>query len=428
LFHAFLCYIVSRFGPAGSNSPKFEKRPGIARPVQYPNLIELEEARVSNRWPGKTVIGLTGNIATGKSIVRRMVEHLGAFGIDADGLAHRAMSPGAPAYQPIIDNFGKWILGPGGQIDREKLAKVVFNDPEALAQLEALTHPIVSQVINLLIKRASQKIVVIEAIKLFEAGLADQCDTVWVVDAPEAVQIKRLMQQRKMTEQDARLRVTSQPSQAEKKARALVVINNAGGYETVFTQVQNELDKLTGTTEPEPEPAKEVVSAAPPGEVEIAIQRGGPKLAEAIAKFINQHEGLSLGRTDVLVRFGQKAYMLAYAGDRIIGLAGWQVENLIARTDEFVIATDAPIERTVKSLLGSVEKASNELQAEISLMFLKNNTQGGIRRAVLTSGYEQQIPADLNVPDWREAAEESQPPETYLVVKRLRADRVLKPV
>ncbi len=74
--------------------------------------------RVSNRWPDKTIIGLTGNIATGKSVVRRMLEHLGAFSIDADALAHRAMSPGAPAYGPVVELFGRWVVGPDGQIDR----------------------------------------------------------------------------------------------------------------------------------------------------------------------------------------------------------------------------------------------------------------------------------------------------------------------
>src|SRR5512138_1536032 len=130
--------------------------------LEYPNAISITErfctyrmsgeVPVGTRWPGKTVIGLTGNIATGKSIVRRMLEHLGAFGIDADGLAHRAMSPGAPAFQPIVDTFGKWIVGPDGQIDREKLGNIVFADPAALKQLEAITHPLISQVIDLLIK------------------------------------------------------------------------------------------------------------------------------------------------------------------------------------------------------------------------------------------------------------------------------------
>ena len=77
-------------------------------------------------WPGKFVIGLTGNIATGKSVVRKMLEHLGAYGIDADALGHRAIARDAPGYKPVLDTFGKWILAPDGQIDRGKLARVVF--------------------------------------------------------------------------------------------------------------------------------------------------------------------------------------------------------------------------------------------------------------------------------------------------------------
>ncbi len=88
-------------------------------------------------WPGKFVIGLTGNIATGKSVVRKMLEHLGAYGIDADALGHRAIARDAPGYKPVLDTFGKWILASDGQIDRGKLARVVFADPDALIQLES---------------------------------------------------------------------------------------------------------------------------------------------------------------------------------------------------------------------------------------------------------------------------------------------------
>ena len=84
-----------------------------------------------SNWPGKYVIGLTGNIATGKSAVRRMLEHLGAYGIDADALSHRAIAKGAPGYQKVIDAFGKWIVDSDGEIDRAKLGRLVFNDPEA---------------------------------------------------------------------------------------------------------------------------------------------------------------------------------------------------------------------------------------------------------------------------------------------------------
>ncbi len=119
-----------------------------------------------SKWPGKNVIGLTGNIATGKSVVRKMLEHLGAYSIDADALSHRAIAKGAPGYQRVIDTFGKWILDSNGEIDRNKLGKLVFNDPEALRQLEIIVHPLVEQAVDLMIKRASQRVVVVEAIKI----------------------------------------------------------------------------------------------------------------------------------------------------------------------------------------------------------------------------------------------------------------------
>jgi dephospho-CoA kinase len=95
---------------------------------------------VSN-WPGKYVIGLTGNIATGKSVVRRMLEHLGAYTIDADALSHRVISKGAPGYQPVLDKFGSWLLDKDGQINRNKLGHLVFADKDALQQLETIIHP-----------------------------------------------------------------------------------------------------------------------------------------------------------------------------------------------------------------------------------------------------------------------------------------------
>ncbi len=383
---------------------------------------------MSKRWSGKTVIGLTGNIATGKSVVRRMLEHLGAFSIDADSLAHRAMSPGAPAYQPVIDLFGKYILDADGRINRQRLGRMVFNDPEALAALEQIVHPIVVDVIGLLIRRAGQPVVVIEAIKLFESGLAAACDSVWVVDAPQEVQIRRLVSTRSMSEAEARMRIAAQPPQAEKLARASVVIDNSGGYEQTFEQVQRHLAALTGVRveEPEPEPAPQpaVVSETAP----IRVQRAGPRQAEGIAKFINAVQGTSLTRADMLVRFGQRAYMLAYAGDQIVGLAGWQVENLVTRVTEIILADSLSPERVVTALIEAVEKASMDLQSEMALLFVAQGASEALRRILQRSSYEQHAPADFRVPDWREAAEESMPPGTVLFAKRLRADRVLKPI
>jgi dephospho-CoA kinase len=191
---------------------------------------------VSN-WPGKYIIGLTGNIATGKSVVRKMLEQLGAYTIDADALSHRTIIKGAPGYQKVIDTFGKWIVDDDGEINRAKLGRHVFNDPAALQQLEDIIHPLVEHDMDLMIQRASQHVIVIEAIKLLEGQLAGACNTVWVTYAPETVQKARLMQMRKMTEQDALQRIQAQPPQEVKTAAANVVIKNSGSFEETWKQV-----------------------------------------------------------------------------------------------------------------------------------------------------------------------------------------------
>ena len=184
-----------------------------------------------SNWPGKYVIGLTGNIATGKSVVRKMLEHLGAYSIDADALSHRAVAKGAPGYQKVIDTFGKWIVGSDGEIERAKLGRLVFTDPDALQQLESIVHPLVEQAVDLMIKRAGQPVIVIEAIKLLEGKLAAGCDAIWTTYAPESIQKARLIQKRKMSEQDALQRIHAQPSQEVKTAAATVVIQNSGTFE-----------------------------------------------------------------------------------------------------------------------------------------------------------------------------------------------------
>jgi dephospho-CoA kinase len=191
---------------------------------------------VSN-WPGKYVIGLTGNIATGKSVVCKMLEHLGAYCIDADALSHLAIAKGAPGYQKVIDTFGKWIMDGNGDIDRTKLGRIVFSDSQALQQLEDIIHPLVEYAIDFLIKRTSQRVVVIEAIKLLEGKLAEAFDTIWTTCAPEHVQKARLMQERAMSEQDALQRIHVQPPQEVKIAAANVVIVNSGSFEETWKQV-----------------------------------------------------------------------------------------------------------------------------------------------------------------------------------------------
>ncbi len=190
------------------------------------------------KLPPKTVIGLTGNIGVGKSTVMALLAGLGAAGIDADKVAHQVMEPGQPAYDQVVARFGPQIAPDGGPIDRQRLGQIVFTDPAALADLEAIVHPAVFQVIQRRVAEASASVVVIEAIKLLEAGLSRQlCQQVWVVTAPREQQIQRLMQTRGLSEAEAALRIDAQPPQAEKIAQADVVIENGGSLEAAREQV-----------------------------------------------------------------------------------------------------------------------------------------------------------------------------------------------
>lgn len=115
------------------------------------------------------IIGLTGNIGTGKSLVQKMLQHLGAYGIDADILTHEALKPNGPAQERIVDHFGASILDARGAVDRAKLAHIVFSNEKALVYLENILHPLVSTATANMIQRARLPIIIIEAIKLLES-------------------------------------------------------------------------------------------------------------------------------------------------------------------------------------------------------------------------------------------------------------------
>lgn len=185
----------------------------------------------------KYLIGLTGNIATGKSAVARMLAELGARVIDADQVAHEVMRHGTPTWQAIVDAFGPAILAPGDEIDRERLGEIVFADPEALHRLEAIVHPAVGLAVTKAIATAAGRVVVVEAIKLIEAGMYRAYHALWVTTCPPETQIARLIAQRGLSEAEARLRVEAQPPQAEKVALADVVIDTSGSLEDTRRQV-----------------------------------------------------------------------------------------------------------------------------------------------------------------------------------------------
>lgn len=374
-------------------------------------------------WPGKFVIGLTGNIATGKSVVRKMLEHLGAYGIDADALGHRAISKDAPGYQPVLNTFGRWILAPDEQIDRTKLARIVFSDPDALARLEAIIHPLVAQAIDVLVRRSHHKVIVIEAIKLLESGLRAKCDVVWVAHSPEKVQVARLMQKRGQSESAARLRINAQPSQEMKVAIADVVIQNDGSFDLAWQQVLEAWRRQF----PGEESAEEAETLAIAGK--LAIRRATPSQAGEIAEFVNQrsNDKRKMSRDDVMAAFGEKAFLLLKLDRKLVGLASWQVENLVVRTIDIYLDAEIPAREALRALTEEIERASRELQCEIALIYLEPELAR--RRDVWRSlGYQPRTIQSLGVRAWQEAAAESMPAGTTLYFKQLRRDRVLRPV
>jgi len=185
----------------------------------------------------KYLIGLTGNIATGKSAVAGMLAELGAHTIDADRVAHEVMRRGTPAWQAVADAFGPAILASDGKVDRKRLGEIVFADPDALRRLEAIVHPSVGLAVSEAIAKAAGRVVVVEAIKLIEAGMHRAYHALWVTTCPAEVQIARLMELRGLSAADARLRVEAQPPQAAKVALADVVIDTGRTLDDTRRQV-----------------------------------------------------------------------------------------------------------------------------------------------------------------------------------------------
>jgi dephospho-CoA kinase len=375
-----------------------------------------------SKWAGKYIIGLTGNIGTGKSVVRRMLEHLGALGIDADALAHRAIAKGAPGYNPVVQAFGHWVVGPDGEIDRGRLGRLVFSDPQALKQLEGIVHPLVLQAVDWMVGHSTRPVVVVEAIKLLESNLSQSCDSIWVVTAPAEAQLARLVQKRKITEADARQRIQAQPAQQAKIAMAKVVITNTGSFEDTWKQVAAAWLKDVPQSA-QPAPVKETPAQAN----ELVVSRARPRDSALIAELINRVKKDSrVSGDEIMAEFGDKAYLLLRTGERLVGAAGWQVENLVARTTEIVIDPRIAVNQALPILVTEMERASKDLQCEASLVF----TSAALSVDSLWQGlgYERRMPQSLGAAVWQEAARETVKPGLTLYFKQLRQDRVLRPI
>ena len=186
------------------------------------------------------LVGLTGGIGSGKSTVARLLEKLGAVVFDADLLAREAVEPGTPGHAAVIERFGADVLAPGGELDREALASIVFADPAARRDLEQIVHPEVRRLFaeGSEAYRDTDRVVVFSAPLLVETGMHTAFEVLVVVSATVATQIERLMRQRGMSEPSIRARIDAQAPLEDKAAAADFLVDNEGSLDELESQVE----------------------------------------------------------------------------------------------------------------------------------------------------------------------------------------------
>ncbi len=384
----------------------------------------------------KYIIGLTGNIATGKSLVLRMLKELGADTIDADDLVHVLMRRGSPLYDSIVAEFGRYILDEDFEIDRGRLGNIAFCDPEALAHLEGITHPTVRREVERLIAASRASVFAVEAIKLIESGMADDCSAVWVVTAPEDAQLSRLMARRKMTGPQAMLRIEAQPPQEKKVARADVVIDNSRDVVAAWRVVQRRFAAIPRVVAPPPAPAAPPPPPMPVGQPvspdalqRLQVRRAKRDDLAAMATLVAQATNGKLTPTEIemMENLFSKGYFVALADGQFLGLVGLRTENLIAGLDDFLVRSSELWPTVGQSLLDAAEKEARQLSCEVALLFARPEA-GPVSTAFFEKhGYQKKEAKDL-IKMWREAAEDYYSEGSLLMVKQLLERRIMTPI
>jgi len=193
------------------------------------------------------LVGLTGNIASGKSTVAKLFAQRGATIVDADVLARRAVEPGTPALRAIVARWGTAVLSADGSLDRAALRHVVFDRPDELEALNAIVHPEVARLRDEEIAAAAargERVVVCDMPLLFERRLADSFPRIVLVDAPRPIRLERLMRYRGLSQEEAVQMIAAQMPAELKRARADFVIENAGTREQLAERVREVWDAI----------------------------------------------------------------------------------------------------------------------------------------------------------------------------------------
>lgn len=194
------------------------------------------------------LVGLTGGIGAGKSTVAQMLAERGAVIIDADAITRELQQKGTPVFAAIVGRFGEMILTPAGELDRAALAAIVFSDPKALADLNAIVHPAVREEMAVRIREAEKadaSVVVLDIPLVAEGHGRDGMAHVITVEADPEIRIERLSSDRGMSHQDARNRISAQASREQREALADSVIENEGSLQELAARVDQVWDQIS---------------------------------------------------------------------------------------------------------------------------------------------------------------------------------------
>ena len=185
------------------------------------------------------LVGLTGGIGSGKSTVARLLERRGAVVIDADQLAREAVARGTSAFDRVVDTFGRGVLKPDGDLDRVRLAAIIFSDPERRAALEAIVHPEVARRFGERVEelRDSGRVVVYVSPLLVELGLAPAFDVVVIVTASPHLRVSRVASDRGLSPDDVRARMAAQAADEQRMEVADVLVDNDGSLADLEPQI-----------------------------------------------------------------------------------------------------------------------------------------------------------------------------------------------
>jgi dephospho-CoA kinase len=369
----------------------------------------------------KLIIGLTGNIATGKSAILRLAAEKGALIIDADKLVHDLLNHNADIQSTIALAFGPEVRREDGRIDRRALGEIVFQDADALHDLEMMIHPVVRRTIFEQVSQNEAPIVMVEAIKLLEGDLVDACDQIWVTRCSPKRQMQRLVICRGLDQETARQRIEAQPPQNEKVAQADVVIETDGLMQDTESQFElawsrlPELDSLAAKTltlpdeqmpfssqparppAPTPQPvtaAQSLAPALPLPPVErpdnLDIRRARPSDIPAILLLMQQATGgtIKLKRADMLLALGERSYFIGQVGADVKAVFGWNIENLVASVDQIYIHPPAETAVVGAAILEEIEASADQHIGEIVVAFLPPNSAPEVRQLLADRDYQ----------------------------------------